>query len=363
MKLAPLTSLRFFAALGVFLIHYNQLYLQSKNSVIVYLRPIFFEGYLWVGFFFILSGFIISYSQGKKKEKDTPSHFLLKRFARIYPVHLLMLAFFYFYFNNTWIMDQQNSIIYNFLLMQSFIPVAHTYWGYNAVSWSISTEAFFYVSFLFLSLLKPKYLLSLFLMLTFTLVASHLYEFESRDFMVWSYYINPISRSVDFIAGILLYHLYEYSKDKKIAAILRGTTAEVASILIMVVFMAIAIKTQFTKSFRYDLYYIIPMSLIIFTFALSEGAISKFLSHRALIILGESSFCLYMTHQLFISIAINKLIGSPETASTGRFLLLMPAMLAMAIMLSLLIHMIYEKPVAKLIVSLTRSKSINSERG
>lgn len=363
MKLAPLTSLRFFAALGVFLIHYNQLYLQSTNSVIVYLRPIFFEGYLWVGFFFILSGFIISYSQGKKNEKDTPSHFLLKRFARIYPVHLLMLIFFCFYFNNTWIMDQQNSIFYNLLLVQSFIPVAHTYWGYNAVSWSISTEAFFYVSFLFLSLLKPKYLASLFLVLIFMLLASHLYEFESRDVMVWSYYINPISRAVDFIAGILLYHLYEYSKDKKIAALLRGTTAEVVSILIMVVFMAIAIKTQFTKSFRYDLYYIIPMSLIIFTFSVSEGAISKLLSHRALIILGESSFCLYMIHQLFISIAITKITDSPQNASLTQFLILLPAFLTMAIILSILIHVIYEKPVAKLIISLTKKKTFNSERG
>lgn len=363
MKIAPLTSLRFFAALGVFLIHYNQVYLQSTNALIVALRSVFFEGYLWVGFFFILSGFIISYSQGVKKEKDSPTHFLLKRFARIYPVHLLMLAFFCYYFNNTWVMDQQSSILYNLFLVQSFIPVAHTYWGFNAVSWSISTEAFFYISFLLLCLLKPKYLGCLFVVLISMLVAGHLHQFQSRDIMVWTYYINPVSRSVDFIAGMLLYHLYEFSKDKKITALLSSTTAKVASIFVMVVFMAIAIKTQFTKSFRYDLYYIIPMSFIIFTFSVSNGAISKFLSHRILVTLGESSFCLYMIHQSFTSIIIRKILDAPEKASVTEFFLLMPAMLSLMLILSLLIHFYYEKPAAKLILSLARDKKVTLERG
>jgi peptidoglycan/LPS O-acetylase OafA/YrhL len=47
----PLASLRFLFALCVFLSHYA-----------IGEKPIFYEGYIGVEFFFILSGFIISYN-------------------------------------------------------------------------------------------------------------------------------------------------------------------------------------------------------------------------------------------------------------------------------------------------------------
>lgn len=347
MKIAPLTSLRFFAALGVFLIHYNQLFMRNTNDLIVALRPIFSEGYLWVGFFFILSGFIISYSQDNKKNKDSPFSFLTKRLARIYPVHLLMLLFFCLYFYDTWVMGQQLSIFYNIFLVQSLVPASNAYWGYNAVSWSISTEAIFYIAFIFLLPLKTKHLLSLFIIITLTILLSHMYDFKNRDIMVWFYYINPISRSVDFMAGMLLYRLHKIIKEKGIRIAMGGTLAEITSIIVMIIFMAIAIKTQFTKSLRYDLYYLLPMSLIVITFSFSNGVISKFLCNSHLILLGEASFCLYMIHQPLISIISRKIITSTDSASLSEYAYLMPAMLMLSVMISIIIHVFYEKPLAK----------------
>jgi peptidoglycan/LPS O-acetylase OafA/YrhL len=58
----PLTSLRFLFALCVFLSHY------TING-----SPVFYEGYIGVEFFFILSGFIISYKYAERIKNSAVS--------------------------------------------------------------------------------------------------------------------------------------------------------------------------------------------------------------------------------------------------------------------------------------------------
>lgn len=351
MKIAQLTSLRFFAALGVFLTHYNQLYLSSTNPVIMSLRKFFFEGYVWVGFFFILSGFIISYSQDKKNHPDSAGHFLLKRFARLYPVQILMLVFFLIYFHGTWVADQQKSILYSVFLIQSWMPDVHVFWGYNAVSWSISTEVFFYIAFIPAVRLKTAHLAILFSSLIALLIVSHLYNFKSNDNLVWFYYINPVSRFVDFAAGMLAYRIFDHIKNNKSIHELNWTALELSSIALMLLFMGVAVSTQFTKSFRYDIYYIIPMSLIIFVFALGKGIVSRSLSGRFFVMLGEVSFCMYMMHQTIIAIVLLKIIPDIASAQTWQYFSAAPALLIIVVMISILVHFLYEKPMAKFIVT------------
>ena len=351
MKIAQLTSLRFFAALGVFLTHYNQFYLNSTNPVIMSLRKVFFEGYVWVGFFFILSGFIISYSQDKKNHQDSAGHFLLKRFARVYPVQIFMLVFFLIYFHGTWVADQQKSILYSVFLIQSWIPDTHVFWGYNAVSWSISTEVFFYIAFIPAAKLKTKHLFILFSSLITMLFASHLYNFKSTDDIAWFYYINPASRFVDFAAGMLIYRLFNHIKNNEKIHNLNWTALEFSSIALMLLFMGIAVSTQFTKSFRYDIYYIIPMSLIIFVFAFGKGIVSRSISGRFFVILGEVSFCMYMMHQTIIAIILLKIIPDINSAQTWQYFSAAPALLIVVVIISIFVHFLYEKPMAKFIVT------------
>ena len=84
--ITPLTSLRFIFALMVFGAH-------------CYVIDSFFdahffkEGFVGVSFFFVLSGFIISYNyQRKLQEKQTSWRtFWVARIARVYPLHWLTL--------------------------------------------------------------------------------------------------------------------------------------------------------------------------------------------------------------------------------------------------------------------------------
>ncbi|MGE6472844.1 acyltransferase family protein [Serratia proteamaculans] len=349
MKIKALTSLRFFAALGVFMTHYSQLYLNSQNNIIKTLSPIFSEGYIWVGFFFILSGFIISYSQDKKTAADSVSVYIKKRFARIYPIHILVFIFFILYFYNSLPDMNQRSPLINIFLLQSWVPETNAFWGYNAVSWSLSVEVFFYVAFLPLAMLNDKYLIYLLTILLSILLASHLHQFDTRDKMVWFYYINPASRLVDFVTGMLLYRLYKRNEKIKKLIQKNGTAYELLSIIIMCVFLYGAIRWQFDKSWRYDVYYILPMSFIIFVFSFHSGKLSKTLSHRPLVFLGEISFCLYVTHQLTISILYSKIEPLLKITEFSKYCTLLIPFLFFSILISAILHLTYEKPIANLI--------------
>lgn len=87
-----LTSLRFFAAFGVFL-HHLGLLNQSKIPMVQEFAKYFFNGYTGVTFFYVLSGFIINYSfkrhieGGRFDYKD----FIVFRVCRLFPVHILAM--------------------------------------------------------------------------------------------------------------------------------------------------------------------------------------------------------------------------------------------------------------------------------
>jgi hypothetical protein len=126
MLIKPLTSLRFFAALMVLAHHYFG----------------FMAGFSGVTFFYVLSGYILAVNYaGKVGSWAEIRLFWWKRFARIYPTHLLTLI-------ATLPLGSSLAILpLNLLLIQSWIPVQGVYFSFNGPSWSISNEAAFYAAF------------------------------------------------------------------------------------------------------------------------------------------------------------------------------------------------------------------------
>ena len=90
--LSTLTPLRGIAALLVVIFHSN---LMAVPFVPPGYTSFVSGGWLWVDFFFVLSGFIISYVYGDsfKDSLTTDSYwkYIKARFARIYPIHFVTM--------------------------------------------------------------------------------------------------------------------------------------------------------------------------------------------------------------------------------------------------------------------------------
>ena len=137
-ELPGLTSIRAFAALLVFLCHLR------LGSEVLYLKP-FDYGYMGVSLFFILSGFILTWSY---RAGSSRSSFYWRRFARVYPCHLtmfLIVAIALLVVGN----GESSGWVYafNVSLTQAWSTDPAIAFSLNDVSWSLSCEAVFYLAF------------------------------------------------------------------------------------------------------------------------------------------------------------------------------------------------------------------------
>lgn len=345
----PLTSLRFFFAMMVFVSHMWILKEDSPFMRQLY-ADIFYEGYIGVSFFFILSGFVLAYNYHDKMLSGQIkfSQFWLARFARIYPLHLLTLLIaipLSFTGNATeWV----NRFVLNIFLIQSFVPSDDIYFYFNSVSWSISDEWFFYLMFPFLVffMLKRRYLKFLAFLLLLIPIGLFLVK---ESYHEKYFYINPLLRLGDFLIGKMLFRVYRKRKDNEILNNTNTATfAEIGSIILLSIFLYF--HGDVSQGFRYSCYYWLPMIVLIYTFAYSKGLISKLLSHKTLVYLGEISFGLYMIHMLvfryyqYISQKVPSIAWMFPRNQTGAWIIL-----AISLIASMLSYKYIEIPANKFI--------------
>jgi len=180
-----ITSIRFFAALLVFIHHVEQF---KRSFELPYFDHKWIEnaGYFGVQIFFVLSGFLISsilFRELKMKGKVSLRKFYLKRVYRIWPLFYLIFfvsIVFYFIFFNLQIPDgilwplNSKSIILSILLLPNFGYVFFQGIPFFLHSWSIGVEEQFYVFWPLLFLKKNNFLLVISLILVI---------FSSYDFI------------------------------------------------------------------------------------------------------------------------------------------------------------------------------------
>ena len=153
-SLKALTGVRFFAAVDVVILH-----TRLPTALIEHgyhaLGTFFLNGSLAVALFFLLSGFILSYTyQGQLQKPSGFRRFWEARFARIWPVYAASLLFTsavsLSFPKPSWILP-------TLLMVQAWDPVHYAMWGaWNFVCWTISAEAFFYLCFPWIQILIER---------------------------------------------------------------------------------------------------------------------------------------------------------------------------------------------------------------
>lgn len=92
-KFTILQVYRGIAAILVVLYHFTKLFYRQHNGLLLFNNFFDFGGYIGVDFFFVLSGFIITYNHFHDIGNQTklPPYFI-KRLMRVYPIYWLFFC-------------------------------------------------------------------------------------------------------------------------------------------------------------------------------------------------------------------------------------------------------------------------------
>lgn len=307
------------------------------SMIFVFHMGVFPYGYCGVTFFFILSGFVMSFGYGEKVQAESFSYksFMKKRLQKVYPLHLLCLIWSLLLGKSITI-----ALLPNILLIQSWFPFTKIYFSYNGVSWFLSNVVFFYALFPYLYRKiqsKPKSgvsVLGIVLLLYFILV-----QLIPSDRHHFYFYINPLFRLIDFVLGMFLFRLYSTIREKNIR-VRFASCKFLLSVLLFGLFIYFHSRLQAPEAdfnvYSYAALYWIPSCVLIFySVCMKNVSIGFFKS------LVRYSFSFYMIHQLFI-LTSDKILNSYDVRISRVILLLLLFPLCYYIAYLMNVHL--EKP-------------------
>lgn len=303
-RLPALTGLRFLAALAVVFFHLG-VYIGPLQP----LRLVAGLGYGGVGFFFVLSGFVLAWAQG---DHVAPGRFYRNRFARVWPLHLvttLVAALPVLAWHDA--SRSPLTLAAVLLLVQSWSPYAAVQFAFNGVSWSLSCEAFFYAVF---PLVAPRLLAAsrrrlggvvAAVVTTMVCVAVVVLALAPRQAWNALLFVNPLYRFGDFVVGMCLANAVRQGWRPRVG--LRGAAALVLSTYAVLVVVADVVYDG--NPVRMPLVVTDLVLLPVFGLLLTAAAWSCLdgadgrkvpLASTWWVRLGEWSFALYLVHELLV---------------------------------------------------------------
>ncbi|WP_437648664.1 acyltransferase family protein [Sorangium sp. So ce362] len=374
-QLDALTGLRFLAALHVVTFHFGVSAAASSGSAVV--ESVARMGFIGVGLFFVLSGFVLAYNYAGEDGglRGDRRSFVVARFSRIYPLFafaLLLTAPIYLaqlvelYGPRVGLVRAALTGVPALLMLQAWTPFTLSSW--NGPGWSLSAEAFFYLTFpwivarlrcttwrqlagigaaLFVVAIAAPLALFItgrFLPLEATTVRLLGGALTLQDLGERIVGFNPLLRLPEFVFGICL-GKYFLARRARGATLGGGTGAWLAAGSSAALLAIFSVAGHF-PDVRYVLQNgMFPLfGLLILGLAEGGGALGRVLSTRAMIRLGEASYAVYILQtplwHLFAKAVLSPEVRAERNASAPAYL----AFLASLIVASLLAYGLIEAP-------------------
>ncbi len=268
--------------------------------------PFFRNAVFFVEFFFVLSGFVMLHTYGRTSfSKEKFKDYILNRFFRLYPMHLLMLIaaigfeFFKLYaqgkglgFNHAAFTDSGDPayIFPSLLLIHAWIsePAALSF---NVPSWSISIEFYIYIILgltLFRASKVKNFVFAFIVLLAFvSLMANSRWLTE-----------QALRGLFGFFTGCFAYIIY-----KKLPDIHRSKNFFTIVELMLVVLIIVTLSSAFPFNYK-GIVSTLLFAVTIIIFAMEKGAISSILKLRFFTYLGKLSYSIYITHYLLCALFV-----------------------------------------------------------
>jgi peptidoglycan/LPS O-acetylase OafA/YrhL len=300
--LPALTGIRTLLALAIILFHFTPPHLGL-------LYPFIDNGYVFVGMFFLISGYVLTYNYADRASTLSKREFWLARFSRLYPVYLFVLILSLSMVQSEWQARPHaefwRGIILTPLVLQGWSPSVATFW--NTVAWTLTSECVLYAAFPWLIRApwpkRPAQLVLLLLSLWVVgLIPHSLYLYLNPDHIV-----GPVDR----YSSTQLLRFLKYTPLPYVCTFLTGVTLGKLQLaltltprqrLILSAVSLAAVGVFFYVLVRHTPYLLMHGGLLTPLFAAlvlglsGPHPISALFSWRPLLLIGESSYCLYLLH-------------------------------------------------------------------
>ena len=348
-QIPALTSLRFLAALWVFLFH---LHIWHGDFGVSPVDKFLLSGAVGMAFFFVLSGFILSLAADGADPLADFRSYAVRRFARIYPVYLFILV-------SGWILNgfagplgdkpARSAIAHglaDLTLTNAWFPQMFMGGHARDGTWSLSVEVFFYALFPLILFhakrmsedgLRKGIRWAIFCTVFFSLMGKYIQPMDRMTQFVVSYSI-PIYRLPEFVAGAFA----------GVLALRAGARPPSGKAVAWATFGMTLFFAVFAKTFPWVAMGVvaIPCLLIIFNYFshATTGWAARFFSLKFMVFLGEASFALYLVQVVTIP------WFKSHAASLG--LGLRPAValcFVVTLVLACLVHLLVERPMRPLV--------------
>ena len=309
MRFRILDSWRGIAALCVVLFHF-------EAADHIHGLPFIRHSFLFVDFFFVLSGFVIAHASGDRLRSALEvQQFVVRRFGRVWPLHIAVLAAFIAVAVFKYLLTAHfgmsattsafdpagstplGSLPAQVLLLQAVDVTDRLTW--NTPSWSISAEFWTYILFALIVLLAPRYRTIVFAA-TAALGAATLVAFSQHG-MDATYDLGLPRCIFGFSVGYLVYWARPRIGPMPSAI---APLAEVLTVLAIVAFV--------TMTNRSPASYAAPLvfAIAVYVFGYESGPVSRLLQRPVFQNLGLWSYSIYMLHALIafvIGLAVSEL--------------------------------------------------------
>ncbi len=312
-KLHALTGLRF-AAAAMIVVHHARSVFGFLNAPVGDL-PL----NTGVSFFFVLSGFILAHVYSSLDEPGAVRRFFSARIARVWPAHLFTFLVVVLLHLGHGMRETTAVGFANATMLHAIVPMAGYYFSFNSVSWSISTEFFFYLAFPFLiSRFAKSWWWKM--LLSFATVSALLFicarfgvakAANAAPFQIdraGLLYISPLARIAEFILGMTAAQIWKSRLKTWKGSLWAGTALEIGVVAICIAgIVGLSSRTALSHIFGENAAAYLrfagaapAFAMLIAVFACQRGCLSRFFGTRGLVLLGEISFSVYLLHTIFL---------------------------------------------------------------
>jgi peptidoglycan/LPS O-acetylase OafA/YrhL len=316
-EIRALTGLRAVAAYSVLVAHILSAVAVANTDA---MTQAFCErlAYFGISLFFVLSGFVMEYNYVDRIAAGgwrPIFNFFVARFARLYPLYFAVLVYTIWLTGSQLYLDRPDIVLSHLLLAQSWIGSIR---AYAPVTWTISTEWFFYIAFVVaacavVAIRRP--LPALIVVTTAGVIGvgvAMMFQARIIAFIItyvpvlldrgdlsinqadWLEYYSPLTRLPEFFIGVLCGRVYQFKAGKV------GALAAVAALgwCVFIIGWGELLPAPFSAMLPNIIY--APALAIILLYCCQGNPLSVIMSFALIQLAGEISYSVYLTQGFII---------------------------------------------------------------